>query len=200
VTCRRVGLTGGIACGKTTVTDYFQQLGVTVLDADVVSRELVQPSEPAWHEIRARFGEVILNQDGQLNRPRLRQQIFADNQARKDLEAILHPRIRERMLQRANALKENYCILSIPLLLETKQMDLVERILVIDCTPALQHQRLAQRDNLSAEQIKQILDAQVNRNERLRCADDILDNSLDKNTIYNKVTRLHQFYTHWACT
>ena len=189
-----IGLTGGIGSGKTAVSDRFAALGVPIIDTDQLSRELVAPGEPALGEIRADFGPEILTDTGELDRPALRRRVFADPAARRRLEAILHPRIREAMLARVRSLNAPYVILVIPLLLETGQQDLVDRILVVDTSPEAQRARVRQRDGLEDDQIDQMLAAQIDRNTRLAAADDLIRNDADLHTLDHAVARLHAKY------
>lgn len=196
--CRKIGLTGGVACGKTRVSEYFAALGVPVLDADVVARQLAAPGLPAWKAIHERFGNEILLADGHLDRPELRRIIFADPASRQGLEAILHPRIRNEMENAAAALDAPYCILCIPLLVETRQWDWVDRVLVVDCEPVLQRERLARRDGLDNEQINSMLEAQCSPRERLRYADDVICNNCGLSELHRQTLALHRFYSTWS--
>jgi dephospho-CoA kinase len=189
-----VGLTGGIASGKTTVANLFQSLGVPILDADVISRELVIPQMPAWKKIVEYFGNEILNPDQTLNRNVLRKIIFENKELKEKLEQILHPLIYETMLERAKQLKESYCLFVVPLLIETNQTHIVERLLVVDCEESEQKQRLANRDQLNEIEIERMLAAQCNRQTRLAQADDVIHNNAQENGLMPQVTALHQFY------
>lgn len=190
----KVGLTGGIGSGKTTVTDIFQQLGVEVVDADLVAREVVQPGTPALSLIAERFGSDLLLEDGGLDRTKLRKLVFSDAQAKLWLEGLLHPEIiricRERMEQAHSA----YAILSSPLLIESGQYQMVDRVLVVDLPEDLQVSRTSKRDSAEHEQIQQIIDSQISRAERLTYADDILDNRLDERQLRLATERLHLHY------
>jgi len=190
----RIGLTGGIGSGKSTVAGMFEELGVPVIDADVLAREMVVPGQPALAEIVSAFGPKILTADGHLNRRRLRELIFSDEAARRDLEHILHPSILDAMDARARTLSAPYCLLSIPLLLESGQTEGMDRILVIDAPEALQLERARRRDRTSAEQARRILSAQVGRQERLAAADDVIVNDAGLDTLSEQVHRLHRFY------
>jgi len=190
----KVGLTGGIATGKTAVSNIFATLGVPIIDADVISHQLVTRGQPALSEIVQTFGAEMLQSDGNLNRLALRQRIFADVEERKKLEAILHPKIYAEILNQINQLNSRYCIISVPLLLETKQQHQVDRIAVVDSPVALQYQRLEQRNGLSPKQIEQVLRAQLSREVRLASADDVIDNSTDFNALTGQVHKLHEFY------
>lgn len=189
-----VGLTGGIASGKSTVAHLFEQRGVPVVDADAVAREVVAPGTPALQAIRARFGERIIGADGALDRARLRAEVFADRHAREDLEAILHPRIRRVMAQRLRAACAPYAIAMIPLLLETGQQDRYQRVLVVDVSRETQLRRASERDDTSRETLQGILDAQLDRDRRLALADDVIDNDSDPQHLPAQVDRLHQAY------
>lgn len=190
----RIGLTGGIACGKSTVAAGFAELGVPVIDADVLARELVEPGRPALTEIARELGEEFITPDGGLDRARLRQHIFADAGARKRLEAILHPRIAAAMQARAARLDSPYCLLVIPLLIEAGQQSLVDRILVVDCPEAVQRARLAQRDDAAPDQISAILASQIEREQRLAAADDIITNDGTPAQLRERIAELHARY------
>lgn len=175
-----VAITGGIASGKSTVASLFADLGRTVIDADVLARELVEPGRPALAEIAARFGDAALQPDGCLDRGWMRAHVFADPEARKALEAILHPRIRTEMQQRANNAPGPYALADIPLLAEgggRAAYPWLARILVVDAAHALQLARVQARDGSSAEQAATVLAAQVPRAARLAIADDVIVNS-----------------------
>lgn len=195
----KIGLTGGIGSGKTTVANDFAALGVPVIDADHIAHELVSPGQPALQAIVNAFGPDVLHsldQPGQpqLNRARLRARVFADPAQRQLLESILHPLIRAEMQRRVLALHAPYGLLSIPLLVEGGQTDLVERILVVDVPEALQYQRVRKRDKLSDAEIAAILCAQASRQQRLAVADDVIVNDTDLEKLHQHVLVLHQFY------
>ena len=192
----KIGLTGGIGSGKTTAADYFAELGAEVIDTDLLSRELVEPGRPALAEIVAAFGPEVLDGAGRLDRARLRERIFSDAEARRRLEHILHPRIREAMLARAERTTAPYVIFVIPLLFETGQQDLVDRVLLIDVPEAVQRRRVAARDALDDTQIEQILQAQTDRATRLRHADDVIHNNGSLDSLRAAVKSLHQQYLH----
>lgn len=190
-----IGLTGGIGSGKSTAAELFAQRGVPVLDADVMAREVVEPGMPALEEIADRFGADMLTASGQLNRRRMRELVFADPEKRRALEAILHPRIRHLMSERIAALHARYyCIVVIPLLVETGQLELCDRILVVDVPEPLQYERVQRRDGLSPEEIRAVLDAQAARNERLAAADDVIVNDRDRSHLERQVQALHEKY------
>ncbi len=190
----RVGLTGGIASGKTTVAQRFSELGVPVIDADDAARRVVAPGEPALAEVLQRFGAGVLDAAGGLERRELRNRVFADPQARRDLEAILHPRIRAEMERRAQAAAGPYLIMAIPLLVETAAFDRVDRVLVVDAPEAVQLARLMARDACSATQAQAVLAAQATRAERLARADDVLPNGTDVAELRRGVDALHERY------
>ncbi len=190
----RVGLTGGIASGKTTAAHRFAELGATVIDADEVARALVEPGMPALTEILARFGDGVLGADRRLDRRVLRERVFRDPGARRDLEAILHPRIRAEMARRAAAAAGPYAILVIPLLIEGGQRDGFDRILVVDVAEETQRRRLLERDRVSAELASAMLAAQARRAERLARADDVLSNEASLEALQAGVDALHRRY------
>lgn len=189
-----VGLTGGIGCGKSTVADAFAQHGIDIIDADLMAREVVKPGTPGLDALIDRFGKGILNPEGALDRQALRTQIFADPKAREQLESILHPLIWTAMRAAHAEVKSPYCIMAIPLLIESGNLNRVNRILVVDCPPELQIQRAMQRDHASREHIEAVLAAQASRKQRLAAADDVLDNSGSHQDLQTKISQLHQQY------
>jgi dephospho-CoA kinase len=189
-----VGLTGGIASGKSTVTDYLAELGVPVIDADILARELVEPDTPTFEEVVATFGTGVLDAAGQLDRARLRALVFDNPERRRQLEGILHPRIRAEMQRRVQTLDTPYCVLCIPLLLETGQRAQVHRVLVVDTPPELQIRRVQARDGSERRIIDGILRAQVGRAERLAAADDVIENQGDLAELRAQVRALHRRY------
>ncbi len=189
-----IGLTGGIGSGKTTVADEFAKLGVTLIDADLLSREVVEPGTPALAAIAQRFGPTILADNGFLNRAELRQIVFANQDHKIWLEQLLHPLIRELMLARIQSADSPYCILVSPLLLETDQSALVQRVLVVDVSAETQLSRTLQRDSSSAETIKAIMAAQISREARLAKADDVISNDGSMDSLKTKVLTLHNQY------
>ena len=196
----RIGLTGGIGSGKSTTAELFAALGVPVIDADLIARELVEPGQPALAEIVAAFGDDAVDAQGNVDRRRLRQRVFADLTQRKRLEAILHPRIHAEMARRTRAQSAPYVVLVIPLLLEADQRDLVDRVLVVDASPEAQRQRAGKRDGLTAEQVDAMLAAQCNRRQRLDQADDVIDNNGDLRALQRQVNALHRRYLDLAAT
>ena len=194
----RIGLTGGIASGKSTVADIFAELGVPVIDTDVIAREVVQPGEPAINEIRERFGDAVIDTKDHLDRAAMRKIIFADETARLDLEAILHPRIGEQVRRQADAACGPYQLIVVPLLIGSPIREYVDRILVVDCDEKTQIQRLLKRDSESIEQAQKILDSQPSRQERLAIADDVIINDQELEQIQSQVIALHQHYQRLA--
>lgn len=189
----KVGLTGGIGSGKSSAARYFAELGAPVVDADVIARELVAPGQPALAHIVKVFGSEILNPDGTLDRARLRGIVFEDTARRKQLEAILHPLIREEMEARVARLSAPYCIVCIPLLLETDAAR-VDRILVVDAPHYLQYLRTMTRDGLSAREVAAVLRAQIGFRERLARADAVIVNDRDQAHLRAQVEQLHRRY------
>lgn len=190
-----VGLTGGIGSGKSTVADCFAALGVPVIDTDVIARDLTAPGGAALDAIRAVFGETVMQADGTLDRAALRRRVFADSAARHQLEAILHPRIRQVVDQTLATLTAPYALIVIPLLAETGgYRDVLNRVLVVDCPEAMQIARVRARSGLTQAEIKAILAAQAGRAERLAVADDIIVNTASLETLRAEVAALHQRY------
>lgn len=190
----RIGLTGGIGSGKTAASDHFSRLGAEVIDTDILSRELVEPGQPALSDIIASFGAHLLDADGHLDRSQLREIVFQDPQARQRLEAILHPRIRATMLLRAEQSPAPYIVFVIPLLFETGQQTLVDRVLLIDVPETLQRARVVARDGLGNDQIDRIMAAQVDRNTRRLNADDIVCNDGTIAELHADIEKLHRKY------
>lgn len=189
-----VGLTGGIGSGKSEVSRRFEQLGITVVDADIVAREVVNVGSVALSAISAHFGQDILNADGSLNRAQLRSRIFENPNEKNWLENLLHPIIRKEIVTQLAESKTPYRILSSPLLLETKQNELVDRVLVVDATEDMQLMRASARDANNTDQIQKIMAAQISRVERCAEADDIIENHGDLNELDLAVKKLHAFY------
>ncbi|MGB5180552.1 MAG: dephospho-CoA kinase [Gammaproteobacteria bacterium] len=189
-----VGLTGGIGSGKTTVANAFSALGVPVIDTDRLARELVEPGEPALDEIISTFGSAATTADGRLDRNYMRQLIFTDPASKSQLEAILHPKIRQRIRTLLADIRAPYCIVVIPLLIETRQTDLVDRILVVDSPEKEQLARVAARDSLSDNAIMAIIKSQADRNTRLAAADDIIVNDRGISELTGAIQKLHRHY------
>lgn len=189
-----VGLTGGIGSGKSEVSRRFQQLGIVVVDADEVARQVVQPNQPALDAIAKHFGEDILQVDKSLNRSALRKIIFSNPEEKIWLENLLHPIIRSEIIAKLAQAQSAYAMLSSPLLLETNQYQLVQRVLVVDASEELQIARASNRDNNSPGQIKNIMATQLSRSERCAKADDIIHNDGDVIELDLKVAALHNQY------
>ncbi|EIS3741032.1 dephospho-CoA kinase [Aeromonas hydrophila] len=194
-----VAITGGIGSGKTTVANQFTELGIEVVDADVIAREVVEPSTPALAAIAAHFGSEVITPDGQLDRRRLRERVFTDPQAKGWLNALLHPLIRTEMQRQCAAARSPYCLLVVPLLVENRLTALANRVLVIDVDEATQIERTCRRDGVSREQAQAILAAQASRAERLAAADDVLDNQNGTpEAIKSRILALHETYLAFA--
>jgi len=191
----RIGLTGGIGSGKSEASREFARLGVPVIDTDVIARELVRPGQPALAEIVTRFGTEMLGENGNLDRTRLRKTVFSDPGLRRQLEAILHPRIRDRAVALTEQTEGPYCVLVIPLLVETAGDYPLDRILVIDSPRELQIERIAARDGLSESEIKSVLETQASREQRLAIADDIIVNDASPEHLRSEIERLHRLYS-----
>ena len=197
----RIGLTGGIASGKSTVTQRFAELGVPVIDADVASRSVVEPGKPGLAHVVERFGRQVLDADGRLDRKALRALIFNDPTSRQALDAILHPLIRADMEQQAAEAKGPYVVMAVPLLIEGGNARArVDRILVVDADEALQIQRVQARDGSSADQARAIIASQASRAARLAAADDVLLNTGTVADLRQAVDRLHEKYLQLAQT
>ncbi len=194
----RVALTGGIASGKSAVSAMFAELGVAVIDTDVIAREVVEPGQPALEDIRERFGDAVLDPDGRLDRASLRQRVFADDAARADLEAILHPRIGLETRRQALEATGSYQLIVVPLLVGSPLLDFVDRVLVVDCSEETQLERLLARDAESEEQARRMLAAQASREQRLAIADDIIRNDGSIDDLQRQVLRLDRRYRRLA--
>ena len=190
----KIGLTGGIGSGKSTVTQIFSELKAPIIDADIIAYELVGPGKPALKAIIDHFGQQILTNQNALNRKKLKEIIFSNPEQKKQLEQILHPLVFAEMESQIKQLSGPYCILSIPLLLETQMEDFVDRILVIDCPVELQLERVKNRDQLSEDRIKAIIASQATKEQRLQAAEDVIDNSTDAQALAEQVKKLHNLY------
>lgn len=197
---RVVGLTGGIASGKSAVSALFAGLGVPVIDTDLLAREVVAPGQPALAELVAHFGPEILDASGALDRRQLRERVFAEPQQRKALEAVLHPRIRALAQTRLAALTDPYGLLVVPLLVEAGVYPFIERVLVVDVAPEVQLARLCARDGVDRKLAQAMLDAQASRAQRLARADDVIHNDAGLDALPEQVARLHQRYLDWAAS
>lgn len=187
-----IGLTGGIGSGKTAVSDRFKALGIHIVDADIAARTIVEPNKPAWRDIKEYFGPEALLEDLTLNRAWLRQQVFADNAKRKKLEALTHPRIRDEIIRDLENSNSAYTLLASPLLIESGQVALVNKVIVVDVPETLQIERTCSRDNNDVEQVKRIIAAQLPRQQRLSHADWVIDNTQPLESLDEQVETLHQ--------
>lgn len=190
----RIGLTGGIACGKTTVADMFAALGAQIIDTDELARDVVEPGEPALESVIEHFGSTILDDDGRLDRRALRRLVFSDPEKRHLLEQILHPAIRQRMIESSAIVRGPYQVLVIPLLVESHSDGHVDRVLVVDCDEEVQLRRLMNRDHESRETAENMLAAQISRQDRLDHADDIIDGGSGLEALQQRVKQLDQYY------
>jgi dephospho-CoA kinase len=189
----KVGLTGGIGSGKSTVAKALKSKGIQVIDADQIAREIVAPGEPALIQITQHFGPDILLPNGSLNRSELKAKIFSDSTAKKHLEGILHPSIRQRILQRVEeAINTPYVIADIPLLVENNYPVYFDRVIVVDCTEEQQIARVVARDELPEAQIKSIMKSQATRKNRLAAATDVIDNTGDLSSLNTQIEKLHE--------
>ena len=193
-----VGLTGGIGSGKTTIARFFLARNIEVINADQVARKVVEPGTAALLRIKKRFGSEILINEETLNRPLLREKIFKDSNQRIWLESLLHPLIEEKITQLIESAVSQYVILESPLLLETKQHKLVNRILVVDVSPEIQLERAISRDGGSEATIKAIMNSQISRNDRISLADDIINNEQNFQSVQSRLIKFHQNYLNLA--
>jgi dephospho-CoA kinase len=196
----RIGLTGGIGSGKSTVAAQLAMRGVPVIDTDEIARHLSEPGQPAFDEIVHVFGGDVVDNNHRIDRNRLRERVFENADERRRLEAILHPRIRETVLKKLTEIDAPYCVLVVPLLIESGFTDLTDRILVVDALENVQIQRTTARSGLSEPEIRKIMSTQVGRAQRLQKADDVIDNNTDRKHLESEVERLHQWYLSLAAT
>ena len=189
-----IGLTGGIGSGKSVASDKFASLGITVVDADVASRTVVEPGMPALQEIESHFGSEIITEDGQLDRAKLREIIASDAEERKWLESVLHPRIGEQIAKEISESTSPYTLFVAPLLLETNSQEMCARVVVVDVPNDVQVERTAKRDKVPTDQVEQIVSAQMGREKRLEKADDVLLNTGTIEELEKKVEQLHKKY------
>ena len=189
-----IGITGGIGSGKTVVSDFFARKGITIVDADVVARQVVELGQPSLRSISERYGAQILQKDGSLDRRQLRDIIFKDDGERVWLETLLHPVIRRRIMDELNKAASSYTALVSPLMIETNQQALVDRLLVIDLPVNIQIARTSQRDSMTKEQTLAIINAQSSREDKLTAADDVVDNSQSLDYLYQQLEVLHAYY------
>jgi len=194
-----IGLTGGIGCGKSAAAEIFARLGASIIDTDQIARQLTALGQPAVTAIREQFGEDYFLPDGSLDRARLRHRVFSDAAAKKQLEALLHPLIKDEVRRRLMTVQTPYAIVAVPLLLETgAYREMVQRILVVDCGEEQQVERVMARSRLSEAEVRAIMASQIGRAERLRLADDIIDNHGDQTALQQQVEQLHRRYLHLA--
>ena len=195
--CKKIGLTGGIASGKTTVSDCFKKLGTQVIDADIISHEVTEPSGSAFEEILSEFGSEILDEKGLINRKKMRAIIFNDLSQKKILEKIIHPKVRDEMFQRINKSDDHYLIVSVPLLVETGMHQIMDRNLLVDCSEDTQIERLMHRDKITLNEAKAILKNQASRSDRKKIADDLIvnENNVTLIELENEVIELHKYYS-----
>lgn len=196
----RIGLTGGIGSGKSTVAALFATRGVPVIDTDEIAHRLSQPGQAAFDEIVRDFGEGILDENRRIDRNRLRERVFDNDDERRRLETILHPHIRAAAQEKLAELSAPYCVLVVPLLIEAGFQDLTDRILVVDAHENMQIQRTAARSGMSEAEIRKIMSAQASRAQRLQKADDVIDNNSDRKKLEAEVERIHQWYLSLAAT
>ena len=195
----KIGLTGGIGSGKSSVAAIFASLGAEIIDTDEIAHQLTRPESPVLTSIRDQFGDSVFLPDGQLNRAKLRQLVFSDPAAKTALESILHPLIRQEVENRLDRSRTVYAVIVVPLLLETSgYRELVDRVLVVDCDESNQLARTMARSNLSKAEVLSIMSNQLRRNERLVHADDVLDNNNDENGLHEQVKKLHEKYLNLA--
>lgn len=192
--CLKIGLTGGIGSGKSTVSGLFAALGVPVIDADVISRSLLEPGTDATKQVIEIFGNDIAINEQEIDRAKLRERVFDNASARKKLESILHPIVHQKIRQQAEAVTSPYCIVVIPLLFEAGHQDLVDRILVVNTSREKQVERAAARDRASETEIRKILDSQINPEDRLARADDVIDNNDGIEELESRVRELDALY------
>lgn len=198
MTILKIGLTGGIGCGKSTVCDLFAGHGASIIDADQIARQIVAPGKPALTQLSEHFGSSVLNSDGSLNRLALRSVIFDNEQARLAVNRIMHPLIYKEIEQQINQLQSVYCIVAVPLLFETAYQDKFDRVLVVDCDKDTQIQRVSLRDQTNLQEIESIINSQLSRCRRLELADDIISNISSIEILAEQVKKLHNSYTKLA--
>ena len=193
----KIGLTGGIASGKTTVSDFFKQFGTKVIDADVISHQVTKPDGTAFQEIISSFGSSVLDENGLIDRKKMRKIIFDDVSKKEMLERIIHPKVREEMFNLASQSNDHYLIVSVPLLVETGMNEMMDRTLVVDCSEETQIERLMHRDKITLGEAKSILRNQTNRSTRLKASDDLIVNekNVTLNELEKEVLELNKLYS-----
>ncbi len=189
-----IGLTGGIGSGKSAAANFFQNEGITIIDADDLAREVIETNTPGFKSIVDYFGSKIIDSDGSINRGHLRKEAFNDEEKKKFLESIIHPLVRDLMADRITASNSPYSIIMVPLIFETNSMNNYNRILVIDCDQKLQLERATLRDNNSKQQIQKIIDSQCSREERISIANDIIPNNDSLENLKIRTMAMHEFY------
>ena len=188
-----IGLTGGIASGKTTVANLFEQeFGIEIVDADVVARQVVEPGSAGLEQITQHFGPEVIEADGTLNRARLREIIFADPSQKEWLNNLLHPIIREQMLQQLETVQSDYALLVIPLMVENNLQSLADKVVVVDVDPETQIQRTVERDQVDQQQAEAIVASQASREQRLAIADYVIKNNTKNQKLLYQITELHK--------
>lgn len=196
----KIGLTGGIGCGKTTVADIFLTLNtadkhfVNIIDTDIVARHIVEKGQPAYNKIVDLFGSDILHNDSSINRSKLRKIIFSNSELKKQLENITHPAIHAEVTNTLSTLSSSYCIIVVPLLFETRSDYQLDRILVVDCDEKNQVKRVSERDKVTNNEVRLIIDSQVSREYRLEHADDVIINQHNQKELIQQVENLHKVY------
>ena len=191
----KIGLTGGIGCGKSTAVRYFMQLDIPVIDADKIAKALLEPKQPTLHAIATLFGVDFLHQDGSLHREKLKKEIFSHPKSLQKLEAIMHPQVRKAIIQQLGVLNKQsdtpYAVVDIPLLVEKGYCSLFDHIVVVDCLPQQQIERVSQRDKVDQPIIQSIMKVQASRTERLNKATNVLNNTGDVDQLYAQIIALH---------
>lgn len=190
----KIGLTGGIGSGKTTIADLFAELNVPVIDSDDIAREVVASGSQALEQIRHAFGERVIAADGSLDRSAMRELIFADTDQKRKLESIVHPKVRQSILMRVASLDAAYCIICVPLLVESGMVNLVDRVLVVDCPVETQIERVTKRDRLDEKIVRAIIASQATREQRKALANDLIDNASTDSMLAEQVKKLHNLY------
>lgn len=196
----RVGLTGGIGSGKSTIASLFVMRGVPVIDTDEIARGLTEPGQETFDQIVRAFGDAILDENRRIDRDKLRERVFDNTDERRRLETILHPRIRAIVQDKLAAIEAPYGVVVVPLLIESGFSDLVDRILVVDAMENVQIQRTAARSGLREPEIRKIMSAQANRARRLQQASEVIENNGDRKHLEAEVERMHQWYLSLALT
>jgi len=190
-----IGVTGGIGSGKTTVCDLFHELfAIPVIDADIIAKDVVKKNQPALQAIVAEFGEDILTHSGELDRPKVKKLVFSHPAKRKILEKIVHPEVRNEMRLQISRVNKSYCLLSVPLIAESTDKSIFDRILVVDCDEKIQMERVISRDRLANETVVAIMRAQASREDRLVIADDVIINNGPTSQLNEQVQLLHETY------